>query len=219
MSHIDVAGGGSSPPFAISDTTGLQTALDSKGIIPVPARVAGRWYPMSELTGAAGATGQDTVQLGRFRLDRGYTVSDLGVQVTTTNASNCQAAIYASDPTTGLPTGLPLARTGDISTAVAGGIGGDITGADVVFAAGFYWAAINHQGATAILGASIFPMSSHLQGSTTLTAIVTSAPGGLGYKLTAASAYNTWPNYTGATIGGTFTEVAAGGPFLFLKAA
>lgn len=192
--------------------------LELYGMASQPDYVAGRWYNPLKTTVAGGGTGQNTIQFVMFALMRPVTISDLGANVTTLQAANnFQLAIYAADPTTFRPTGSPLAVTGDISTAVAAAVSGDITGANVTLAAGFYWAAVNQSGATSVIGATSggFTQNSAMVGSTTLANLV-SGTGTGSLKLTFASTYNTWPDMTSQTL----TEAAgAAGPLLFFKAA
>jgi hypothetical protein len=180
-------------PALIAEVDALQA--------PVPAYVAGRWYPMATVTasgaGVAAASG---------------TVTVVGV-------GSFQIAVYANNPATMRPTGAVLARTGDILSTSLAAVSGDITGANVALAAGVYWAAVNvdatSASATFTNPSAGFGLSGSLIGSETL-ANVSSAAGTVYLGLTTPMAYNSWDDITAAT----FTEaVTLVGALLFLKAA
>jgi len=197
--------------------TGAQLATFAGN--PQPAFIAGRWYPMANAIVAAGSVGQNLIQFSMFQILSPITVSDLGCSITTAlAANNVQLAIYAADPATLYPTGNALAVTGSISTASTGSVSADITGANVSLANGFFWAAVNHSGATSVVQAvnTLQSLTSSKVGSPTLASIATNAASAL--KLTFASTFNTWPDMTGQTL--TEATPSAGvSPMLYLKAA
>ena len=187
-----------------------------------PGFVAGRWY--ASVIGPSvtnGTTGQNgKVTLYPFLLPRAITVSDLGSRVNTgIAAENVQLAIYAADAATFLPTGNPLAATGNISAASSNtAVEGDITGANVLLPAGLYWGGSNtsHSGIVmqTLSGA---PVAGHLIGSTAIANLATAATAGT-FWLQIAQAFGSWPDLTG----GGMSEVATTGQnaaFLYLKAA
>jgi hypothetical protein len=161
-----------------------------------PGYVAGRWYcPFPSATpGTTNPYSATQVRLSPFILSQQVTISDLGVLITTLAAAgNIRLAIYASDPVTKQPTGSPLAVTGDISTAAAGGIGGDITGADVVLPAGLYWFATAADNATVVLGGTAATHMQTLFGATSAaTAISAATTYRLQYTINSTT-YGTWP--------------------------
>jgi hypothetical protein len=200
-------------PALIAEVDALQA--------PVPAYVAGRWYPMATVTasGAGVAAASGTVRLLPFTLRQPMTVSDLGARVTVVGVGSFQIAVYANNPATMRPTGAVLARTGDILSTSLAAVSGDITGANVALAAGVYWAAVNvdatSASATFTNPSAGFGLSGSLIGSETL-ANVSSAAGTVYLGLTTPMAYNSWDDITAAT----FTEaVTLVGALLFLKAA
>lgn len=184
-----------------------------------PGFIAGNWYnpvPAAAVTsGAALANG--TIKLLPFMLGQPITISDLGCRITTTNAGNVQLAIYNSVAATKLP-GTLAAATGDITAASAAAVSADITGSNVTLAPGLYYMAVNADNAVCALQTinSSAPLASYLIGSATLNDI-TSAAGASNFYFTFASAFNTWPDLTGQTLGVTSAGGANG--LVYLKAA
>lgn len=107
-------------------------------------RIVGNWVPMGDrATGASGVLAANRLYFVPVWLDEKVTISDLGIRVTTlVSGGKVAVAIYASDPTTLKPTGLPLAKTGDLDTTLAQTVSGDIVGADVTLSPGLYFMAI-----------------------------------------------------------------------------
>lgn len=200
-------------PASASNLSGTNTGDEH------PGYVAGRWYPAVLATqSVSGVAGNDVIGLIPFRVNRGVTISDLGCSVSTASAGHfVQLAIYGSDPATGLPTGTPLAATGNISVATTGGVSGDIVGANVTLAPGLYWMANNHSSSVSRLIGIIgtWNRTSWLIGSTSLTNIATNANSIA--MLTVVQTFGTWPNLASASFG-EFQGASPGG-LVFLKAA
>lgn len=170
----------------------------------IPAKPVAGNYVLVRCGGLAvgTATTADLIRASVFEVLRPITISELGAALTTASAGGLfQLAIYANNPATNNPTGLPLASIGSISTTVAGRLSADITGADVTLPAGTYWQAVNvdASGASAVflgplpangLGASIL-------GSPVIALAVAGNVGGA--NLTYTQAFGTWPNLTGVS--------------------
>lgn len=185
-----------------------------------PGFIAGNWYapfPGGEVAAGAAVTA-NSIRLCPFYLPRPITVSDLGCRITTlAGGGNIQLAIYASNASTGQPTGNPLASTGSIATDAAGAFSADITGANVLLVPGLYWAAVIADNATVVLqmvsGGNTF--MGWIAGAPTL-ANVTFAATGATFIRTFGHTFGTWPDLTGQTM-----PVANSNAFglVFLKAA
>lgn len=169
-----------------------------------PGYVAARWYwPPRAVLGAGTALVANTIRLNPIILAQAITVSDLAAKIVTVSAGgNFQIAIYASDPTTKMPTGSALAVTGNISTATAAVISADITGADVALPTGLYWLAVNADNSVVVLnGQGTTALATSFIGTATLANLsgaVNAAPN----PLTIAQTFGTWPSLTSAS----FTE-------------
>lgn len=181
-----------------------------------PGYVAGRWYaPAAVPSVVTGVNGQDTIRLAPMLIYQPVRVSDLGCRIGTANAGNCQLAIYASDAATKLPTGNPLAVTGNIATTPVGLTSADITGADVSFTPGLYWMACNIDGATASLqGIGATPWAPTMIGDATLTNLGASVTG-VSTCYSIAQAFGAWPSLTGASLTAANNVV---GPYIYFKA-
>lgn len=180
--------------------------------------VAGRWYnpfPFLATTTGVGFL-QNNIFLTPFVLEKPITVSDLGCRINVNAAGNVQLAIYAHNAATGAPTGNALASTGNISTAVAGGVSADITGADVALSAGVvYWMASNVDNSTVTLQCVSGAVASYLIGDTLANITPTSTTTNFWRKI--AQTFGTWPDLTG---GGTSVVALAAqnAALVFLKA-
>ena len=74
--------------------------------------LAARWYPSMLMQVAAGAAiNSSACRLHSFIPQQRVTIAELGIAVVTGAAGLAQIAVWASDPTTKMPTGLPLAYT------------------------------------------------------------------------------------------------------------
>jgi hypothetical protein len=163
-----------------------------------PGHVAGRYYWSSKFAFGAASAGSstNTVQTP-FLLSETVTLSELAVAISTASAGgNIKLAIYASDPTTHLPSGAPLAATGNLSTTSTGQVSGAIVGGNVQLVAGLYWFAWQADNSTVVcLGPSTSAADyTFLAGTTTLGNLASSTNPRL--VLNTTSVYGTWPNLT-----------------------
>jgi hypothetical protein len=158
----------------------------------------GNWIqPAVGTVGAGTANAVNTVYLYPFEVRRSITVNELGARVTSAMASsNFQLAIYASS--SGLPTGTPLASTGNLSGTTLGTVSGSVTAFNLT-AGNLYWAAFNCDvGVTMqqLFAANSYPAS--VIGTSSL-AEVSSAVGQSAFTRIVSSTFGTWPDLTSAT--------------------
>lgn len=171
-------------------------------LVDHPGYVVNRWYTpviTGHVTGGnASGTGNLVIVPGRLR--QLITLSALGVRISTANAGNVQAAIYAHDPATGKPTGTALASTASMSTASAAAVNAAVS---IQLSPSLYWWAINIDNATAALTSmSIISLGMSQQiGSATQANLTTGAAGLNAYYV--AQTFGTWPDLTSAS----FTEL------------
>lgn len=171
------------------------------------AYIVGKWYQPDIIgTLASGlAVTTNTIYFIPFELRAPVTMSDLAARITTGSAgNNCKLGIYAASATTAYPTGNALAVTGNISTTSTGNVSADITGADVAFTIGRYWAAfwadnsvVGFQNVQ--LGMSV---SSQIIGSATLANVFASGARS-GFVLSSAHTFGSFPDVTSDA----FTEI------------
>lgn len=99
---------------------------------------------------AGAAVGANTARGILWPVKERVTISELGVRVTTAQAGqNIQLAVYASDPSTLMPTGTPIANTANMSVAATGPLMGAL-GANTTLEPGLYWLFILGDAATAV---------------------------------------------------------------------
>lgn len=182
-----------------------------------PGYVSGRWYfCMQGTASSAITTGADTIRLTPFILTKPITVSQLGARVGTLSVGGFfQIALYASDPTTKMPTGLSLTSTANMSTTTAVVVTANVT--DVVLVPGLYWAAVNNNNATSVIQSlsTALQISSWLIGSATATDL-TSATANTSFYFTVAQAFGTWPDLTAVS---PTLSAANNGPQIMMQAA
>lgn len=150
------------------------------------------WVPRFHgISGTPSAPGANSIRLFAAFIDEQITISKLACRVSTLDAAGLfQCAIYASNPTTGYPTGSALVSTADISGAAGGMISGN---ASLQLGPGKYWFATNMNSATLILNAHTaagyeFAQSVGVQGPANVFATVTG--------LAVSQTYGTWPSLT-----------------------
>lgn len=183
-------------------------------LLDIPPYVAGRWYVPegASIRGAGTAAATGLMRGRRWRLRYPITLDQLGVQITTLAASgNFQLGVYATDPTTGAPTGAALYAGGSVSTAATGAIAD--TGPNVALAAGDYWIFVNvdaSAGSTVIFAAASGTGLGAAQagGSTSLGNALGSAASITGH--TKSQAYNSWPTLTGSFAADSLSETLGG---------
>ncbi len=164
-----------------------------------PGFVVGRWYPALPGPESNGtATGTANTRMRAFYLPQAVTISDLALRVTTANAGNAGAAIYATDPALQEPTGsAPLASVLGLSTASTGYVSAALA-SPVSFAPGWYWMAVQCDNATAAFLAS----SNTDTGSAWARGVAALSDFGGStsrVNLNYASTYGTWPSVTGVS--------------------
>jgi hypothetical protein len=180
--------------------------------------VVGNWFQPVVGTVAAGlSSAVNTIYMYPFRTDQTVTINALGARVTTAGVNaNFQLAIYASNPTTGLPTGTVMTATSNLSGAAAGAITGVVL--DCTLTAGqLYWAAFNCDVAIVaqhLSGASTFFAS--IVGSSNLTDI-TSAATISSFLRQVPSPFNTWPDLTGVTPTASSGSTTLRGALVYFK--
>jgi hypothetical protein len=157
---------------------------------------AGKYYHGIIGTMAAGATiAANSVRFHPTIIKERVTISELGTRVTTAeSAKNIQLGIYASDPVTKLPTGVPLGTTASLLTTSSGVISGAIT--PVTLEPGLYWMA-----AIADVTTAVFQQYGGANNSISLilgAAITQIAPGNSASIafLSYTHAFGTWPDVT-----------------------
>lgn len=197
-------GGGGGIADAPSDGTDYirKSAAWSQRFIVLPV-VSGNWYqPDIGLTYNAGTN--ITLNIIRYSvlvLYQPTLIAELGVRLTTAVVSNIGLAIYASNPSTGAPTGTPLVQTASISipTATAGLYSGVVT-TPATLPAGVYWAAINSDttgNICQIANISSGNAASWFGSPTFMDISITATTSSFNYIL--SSAFGSWPAGSGAT--------------------
>ena len=166
-----------------------------------PKSVAGKWRlaKLPGVVGAGQAPGNNSVRLYPFYINDTVTIDQLALAITTISAAgNAQAAIYASDPVTQMPTGSALVSSASISTGATGAVAGAVTPRQ--FTPGLYWAASNCDNAVAIFlsGSSTSDTIAIAIGSATLTNVMTTAGPLNGFAV--AATFGTWSDLTSATL-------------------
>lgn len=215
----------SSPGFSV-DGSGNITANNLGAAVSVsPIYVAGKWYiPPGVLLGTSAANpGNSAIKLFPFIARADVTISDLSVRLggTASAGGGVIAALYASDPTTGLPTGTPLATgSAAMSTTTSASNPTTTLGANYQLQAGtLYYLASQMDNTTAI----VIPISAN--GFEGAWLIGGAGPGNLvnglsaawqGYQVTNTYASG-FPDLTSATI--TNNTTANSCPAIIFKVA
>ncbi|MBW7967572.1 hypothetical protein [Bradyrhizobium sp. BR 10261] len=167
--------------------------------------IANRWYDTAQfgtISGAPGAPGANNIRLVPFFVRSTITLNSLGLRVQTASAGgNVQAAIYANNSTTNLPTGNALCSTASMSTTSTGSVNSAVS---VQLTPGLYWFATNCDNGTAAFAATNVGNCyiGWLFGSTTQGTALASTQSFSGY--TVGQTFGTWPDLTSASP----TEVA-----------
>lgn len=136
---------GSAKVFVTPNASDLQRA-------PYPV---GHWIaPWGGSNGdIGGASTANRMLCDAFELFSDATVTGVCIVVgsTVVAGSNCQLAIYATDPVTGEATGAPIWNSGNLSTATAG-VAQTITGLNFRLPKGRYWFAYMTSAAVTMVG-------------------------------------------------------------------
>lgn len=171
-----------------------------------PGYKVGNWYiPIlpGTISGAAVAPGTGSIRLYPFYVRQTITLNSLGVRCSTLSAAgNVQAAIYANNASTILPTGNPLASTASMSTSATGSLNSAVS---VQLTPGMYWYATNCDNAVAIFSSPNVGNAylASLIGSATQSNDLTTSQSFNG--LSVAQTFGTWPDLTS----GSFADITA----------
>jgi hypothetical protein len=165
-----------------------------------PGYVSGRWYLPSNIysLSTGSAPGAGSIRLYPAYIKERITLNALGIRITTLSAGgNVQAAIYAVNTSTGLPTGTALASTSSISTAATGNLNSAV---NLQLEPGIYWFATNCDNGVAIFTGTLnsSPLASTIIGSTTEAATLQSSGGLQGFSV--SQTFGTWPDLTSASL-------------------
>lgn len=171
--------------------------------------IAANWYfpPGVTMGPTPGAPSANTIYVTPLVIKERCTLSALAARVGSSQAAqNCQLAIYASNPTTKMPTGNALSSTANISTASGTTNISAALGANQQIEPGLYWLAFNTSSTTAtfaVVSAAGGPATA-LIGSSALTNMWAAASAIQLLGFTVSQSFGTWPDLTSAS----FTEVA-----------
>lgn len=173
--------------------------------------VANRYYtPIFAAGGGHASVGSATrISLFPFMVPQKITISELFVRINTTNAGNWQAAVYASDASTLLWTGLPLAKSNaSASTSSAGAITSALN-TNIQLSPGIiYWMAFEVDNATATFTILAFTANTiaWLIGDATPGNVIASNAGLAGGYFIGGQTFGTWPDLTGVASSGIYTS-------------
>lgn len=162
------------------------------------------WGPWGMQIAAASTLNLNTIGLVPFPVHETMTVSAFVCRITTLAAGgNIQLAVYASDPTTGMPTGNALGTTASQTTAATGVFSLALAGSNFQMTPGVYWWAVNSDNTTVVMAsvATGQEWSGALVGAAS-AANSWSGTTNIGLSWTVAQTFGTWPDLTG----GSFTE-------------
>jgi hypothetical protein len=197
---------------------GLPQALQAGDTLaaaaPAAPYVVGRYYPTVNTASAGSPIAIATAALlymHPFDVRGTFTINALAAIVNFPVASgNFQLALYADN--NGSPTGTPVAVTGNISTAGAGGVSGSITPLTYQLKPGRYWAALMVD-STAQAGSVSFKSINatglfivSLLGADSIANAAPSATIILGLSI-AAAAFGTWPDLTSKVVFTDYTKL------------
>lgn len=179
---------------------------------------SGRYYtPDGILTVTAGsAVTSGTIYMAAGYIRRPVTISALVHRITTLVAGgNVQVSLYASDPTSGYPTGAPLFTSASQATTAAGPIEVAVS---QTLAPGRYWLALQFNNSTNVFEtiASNNVGYSNIIGLTA-TANLIAATNTSG--LSKAGTFGTWPTLTGNIATDSLSEIGNVAPAWAFKVA
>jgi len=161
--------------------------------------VPGRYYHGMVAIVLAGSTpGANSIRMHPLVIKERVTISELGSRVTTAEVGKSfQLALYASDPSTKLPTGNALASTATMSAGAVGVMTGAVT--PVTIEPGLYWTALCADVTTAIFqsfGSNSTNIAAFLGGAS--TQVASGASSSIAY-LSTAGTFGTWPDLSAAS--------------------
>ncbi|MFZ5713024.1 MAG: hypothetical protein ACOY3N_09310 [Bradyrhizobium sp.] len=160
-------------------------------------------FPFTSPTSSISVTA-NRLYLFPVMVPRSVTVSQLFARIGTGSSGNFQAAFYASDGTTQMPTGTALASTASGSTTSGNTTVPVSLGANQSLTEGaIYWVAIMVDNASATFtGLGVATMAWLIGDSTASNIIVSgSASVSSGYNIANSGSFGSWPDLTG----GSFT--------------
>lgn len=169
--------------------------------------ISGFWHvpPFAGPAGAGAALSIGSIHCVAFIQPSAEKIQGLGLRIATVSAGgNVQAAIYANNPLTGRPTGVPLAATTSLSTTTAGVVTSAVTPATIP--AGYDWMCVNADNAVVVVtppSPSATDLTAGIIGSATAANVLSAATTAALFVSTPQT-FGTWPTLTGAT----WTEVA-----------
>lgn len=172
--------------------------------------VPGRYYPILDNAAVAAGSGgtAGTVYFTPFFIRETTSISELVTRIATLSATGLiQLAVYGSDPATGLPTGAPLAQTGDLSAAVATTVSGTVT--PVTLAPGLYYFALMGNDSTlrwVSIAASGGVAVSAVTGTLTASALLSSSTSAALSVTLAGQTFGVWPTNPTVTVAGQTTS-------------
>lgn len=190
-------------PVGLTGPTGITGATGNTGTSFQIGYTSSNWYvPPDNAYSGQVTPGANIITLMPFVAQQSFSISALAAFVVTLQAaSNCQLAIYASDPTTHMPTGNVLSSTASIPTTTSGANATAALGANVAITKGsLYYLAINGDTAGVVFtaqstGAGV-PIARIVGDATLLNVLGNQSQLGC---YTVVQTFNTWPTMTGAT--------------------
>lgn len=178
----------------------------------------GNWFtPVNTVAANGGSFLVNRIYLTPFSVNRAVSINELGARVTTALAASLfQLAIYGSSA--GLPTGLPLAATADMSGATATVLSAVVT--QFTLQPGeIYWMSANVSGTgntLTFLSPSVnSTYHSAMIGGETL-ATISSAATNVQWNRWVSQTYGTWPDLTSVSTALIASNLA---PIVFMKVA
>jgi len=167
-----------------------------------PVYVAGNWIILSSGTftnGVSSAMSADTIYFSPISIERAISIEELGFRKRANVAGGAaQLAIYASDPTTRLPTGDALASTSGFSLEGAANFDqtAALSGGAIALQPGLYWAAMNTSASgiqfNYVFGCDL--MNRYIGGASASNVLGDSYNG-----LSVAGGYGVWPDLSAAS--------------------
>lgn len=191
---VQLDGSGKLPAVNGSNLTGLPSSGGVNGY------VAGNWVIPHQGTVVQGsAITANTIYLISFTLAKTLSINGLAGRVALTASGNIQFAVYASSSSR-LPTGLPLASTGNLSSAASGLVSSSVS-TFTLSAGEIYWGAINASAAPTLqaLSSAGIPVLSNYVGASTLSALCTSSTAVATTVVINGQTFGSWPDVTSLT--------------------
>lgn len=204
-------------PYATGAGTWALADFVPPAVIP-----SSRWLvpAMAGDVATGSAPGADSIRMFKGLVRRPITVNGLAARTLAGVASsNIQFAIYASDATTGWPTGAPLFNSASGLSAAASNAGVTDTTISLALAAGWYWFAFNADAN----GGTVTFQSIATNASSGQSALYGGGTASTAYTVSGVSksqTYGTWPTLTGSFSGDSLADVTtATVPVIEYKAA